>query len=52
MSSMQQKSKQVELPRIGRDKGETCKSPKGVEELVAGCHQETSVIEHSVMEEI
>lgn len=49
---MQQKSKQLELSRMWRDKGGTCKSPKGVEELVAGCHQETSVIEHSVMDEI
>ena len=31
-----------------RDKDETCKSPKGFEEL----DQETSVIEHSVMDEI
>ena len=52
MSSMQQKSKQLELPLIGRNKGETCKSPKGVEEFVTGCHQETSVIEHSLMEEV
>lgn len=52
MSSMQQKSKQLELPLIRRNKGETCKSPKGVEEFVARCHQETSVIEHSLMEEV
>jgi hypothetical protein len=49
---MQQKSKQAELSLIGRNKGETGRSPKGVEEFVAGCHQETSGIEHSLMEEV
>lgn len=43
MSSTQQKNKQGKLPLIGRNKGETGKSPKGVEVSVAECHPETSV---------
>ena len=44
MSSLQQKSKQLELPLVSREKGAARISHKGVEGLVAGCQHETSVI--------
>lgn len=52
MSSLQQKSKQLELPLMNREKGAARISRKGVEGLVAGCQHETSVVECSLLEEV